>query len=121
MWYGVGYRFKIHVECADEGAKSSLLERHLGHVMEELVKLEACDEFMQDPTIGGDVLKGLVEVDLEIKAKSPALAIDQALTSIRTAVHAAGGYTGSWDADLGDRAGDVEYGLVDVEAEPIPC
>lgn len=122
MWYGIRWRFQVTpVGTEDAAERKCVLEQHLGRVMEELVELEGHNESMADPSIGADVPAGEVEVELEIRADSPANALDGALTIIRTAVHAAGGYTGSWDTKLHERSGAVEYGLLEVEAEPVPA
>lgn len=120
MWYGIRWRFQVTVTGVGDEARAEALELHLGHVMEEFARLDACNEDMSDPTIGADVSTGQVDVQLEIEAVSPSSAVDSALALLRTAVHAAGGFTGSWDANLHEREGAVEYGLLEVEAEPVP-
>lgn len=122
MWYGIRWRFRVTLASKPDTAdRKRLLERHLGRVMEELVDLEGHNDHMTDPAIGADVSAGEVELELEIKADSPANALDEALAILRTAVHAAGGFTGSWDTFLHERSGTVEYGLLEVEAEPVPA
>ena len=68
---------------------SVAIEHHLDNVMEELLQLDALD-----PTIGLDA--DTVEFSVMIEAINPVDAVNRASSTLRTAIHAAGGGTPDW-------------------------
>jgi hypothetical protein len=68
----------------------------LDRVMSELLALEACTSALTDSAIGLDLAEMSAEISVSVKAESPEAAIALAMSSIRTAIHAAGGSTAGW-------------------------
>jgi hypothetical protein len=73
------------------------LEKLLDVVMEELVKLD-----VTDPSIGGTLSDGDIELTLAIEAETLEKATASAFGTIRTAIHAAGGGTPGWPEFRGE-------------------
>ena len=67
------------------------IEASLDRVMEELLRLN-----VEDPAIGGSMETGEVEISLAIDAPSLEEAAPLAMSTIRTAVHAAEVATPNW-------------------------
>jgi len=68
----------------------------LDRVMIELLSLESCTETLTDSAIGLDLAEMSAEISVSVEAESPEAAIALAMSSIRTAIHAAGGSTAGW-------------------------
>ena len=68
----------------------------LDRVMSELLALEACTSALTDSAIGLDLAEMSAEISVSVEAESPESAIALAMSSIRTAIHAAGGSTDGW-------------------------
>ncbi len=120
MRYGIRWCFQVAM-MPPSGQVDGELESHLDRVMEELLKLETSNETVADPSVGANFDTGEVEIDLLVEAASVPDALMVGLIYIRTAVHAAGGHTGSWDIGRDQGGGMVEYGLVNVNAELLPA
>jgi hypothetical protein len=75
----------------------SELEKLLDVVMEELVKLD-----VTDPSIGGTLSDGNIELTLAVEAETLEKATASAFGTIRTAIHAAGGGTPGWPEFRGE-------------------
>jgi hypothetical protein len=73
------------------------LEKLLDVVMEELVKLD-----VTDPSIGGTLSDGDIELTLAVEAETLEKATASAFGTIRTAIHAAGGGTPGWPEFRGE-------------------
>jgi hypothetical protein len=82
----VAFATHLHVTGTPEEVEASL-----DRVMEELLRLGA-----EDPAIGGAMATGEVEISLTVDAPSPEDAVPLAMTTIRTAIHAAEGHTPNW-------------------------
>lgn len=67
------------------------LEAQLDGIMEEL-----CGLGITDPWIGATMSTGEVDVSLQVEAASMDEAFVQAMATIRSAIHAAGGGTPDW-------------------------
>lgn len=110
--HDVGIRFTVKnsdVERLPVKERNRLLEAHLDDVMVDLLDLpEAID-----PSIGVTFSTGAVEVLLTVKARSEKKAWEKADALIRTAVHAAGGFTGGWDIKWDEEPEARKSGLVD--------
>lgn len=68
------------------------LEAHLEGVMEQLIKLD-----VENPVVAAEAHDGSVEISVTITADSPEDAVAAGSASIRSAIHAAGGYTPDWE------------------------
>jgi hypothetical protein len=74
-----------------QGAGPDRLEAQLDQVMEELIRLGVAD-----PAIGGALATGEVEISITVDASTPEEAIPKAMSTLRTALHAAGIATPGW-------------------------
>ncbi|MEU7077301.1 MULTISPECIES: hypothetical protein [Streptomyces] len=105
---GTTWRFTVHVRGADQ-LSDQYLEEHLERLQEELLKLEDCNTDLHDSGVGGSLASGEVEIELFVD-----LPLDEAVRRarhvVRTAIHAAGGFTPSW--------GDETSPVTAVEYEP---
>jgi hypothetical protein len=86
-------RRRFHLEAGFTMTGGSVEERDemTDRVMEELLKLE-----VEDPSVGGSLTSGEVQISLTIEASSKKEAISKTNGLIRTAIHAAGGATPGW-------------------------
>ncbi|WP_018347990.1 hypothetical protein [Longispora albida] len=69
---------------------------HGAELMEELLKLEACDPEITDASVGTDAGEGTITVDLLVYAADEPDGLQKALDVIRAAAHAAGAATPYW-------------------------
>jgi hypothetical protein len=88
--------FNVAVQVQFIGDLSEL-EKLLDVVMEELVKLD-----VTDPSIGGTLSDGDIELTLAVEAETLEKATANAFGTIRTAIHAAGGGTPGWPEFRGE-------------------
>jgi hypothetical protein len=88
--------FNVAVQVRFIGDLSEL-EKLLDVVMEELVKLDVAD-----PSIGGTLSDGDIELTLAVEAETLEKATASAFGTIRTAIHAAGGGTPGWPEFRGE-------------------
>ena len=88
--------FNVAVQVRFIGDLSEL-EKLLDVVMEELVKLD-----VTDPSIGGTLSDGDIELTLAVEAETLEKATATAFGTIRTAIHAAGGGTPGWPEFRGE-------------------
>jgi hypothetical protein len=88
--------FNVAIQVRFTGDLSGL-EKLLDAVMDELVKLHATD-----PSIGGTLPDGDVELSLAVEAETLEEATGSAFGTIRTAIHAAGGGTPGWPEFRGE-------------------
>ena len=88
--------FNVAVQVRFIGDLSEL-ETLLDAVMEELVKLD-----VTDPSIGGTLSDGDVELSLAVEAETLENATANVFGTIRTAIHAAGGGTPGWPEFRGE-------------------
>jgi hypothetical protein len=88
--------FNVAVQVRFIGDLSEL-EKLLDVVMEELVKLD-----VTDPSIGGTLSDGDIELTLAVEAETLEKATANAFGTIRTAIHAAGGGTPGWPEFRGE-------------------
>jgi len=105
------WRFTVNVlggTSDDEGDAAEALEAHLDDLTEELLKLEKCNPEFHDPSIGGSLASGEVEIEFTIDATEEK-AVALAKPIIRAAIHAAGGFTPRWDDDDHQPVHKVEY------------
>ena len=73
------------------------LEKLLDAVMDELVKLD-----VTDPSIGGTLTDGDIELTLAVEADTLEKATASVFGTIRAAIHAAGGGTPGWPEFRGE-------------------
>jgi hypothetical protein len=110
----VSLRFHLAVTTtADENDLSD----HVGSVMDELVTLAACDDRLSDPGVSLDLSNGHVEVEIVVTGDTIGQAVDWGNDAIRTAIHAAGGFTPDWGS-TGVATGGVEYDIENLEMQP---
>ena len=88
--------FNVAVQVRFIGDLSEL-EKLLDVVMEELVKLD-----VTDPSIGGTLSDGDIELTLAVEAETLEKATASAFGTIRTPIHAAGGGTPGWPEFRGE-------------------
>jgi hypothetical protein len=74
-----------------QGSDPDRLEVQLDQVMEELIRLGVAD-----PAIGGTLATGEVEISITVAAPTPEEAVPKAMSTLRTALHAAGIATPGW-------------------------
>lgn len=100
MQTSITWRLTVSAEGApDTDDTRAYLEDHFDRVMEELVKLEACNENVHDPSLAVNLEtfpKARIEVELLVDGVGPA-ALETGGTVLRTAIHSAGGFTKDWD------------------------
>jgi hypothetical protein len=84
---------RFHLEAGFTMTGGSVEERDdmTDRVMEELLKLG-----VEDPSVGGSLTSGEIQISLMIEASSKREAVSEADALIRTAIHAAGGATPGW-------------------------
>ena len=71
------------------------LESSIDRIMEELVRLTEVNPSISDPNIGADLAAGEIEFSLTVNAAEEDVT-KEAVTAIRTAIHAAGQGTAGW-------------------------
>ncbi|MGH9065236.1 MAG: hypothetical protein ACRD0L_14945 [Acidimicrobiales bacterium] len=113
MRYEVRFRGRVQAITEDGAALEGPLDKvvlreHLDRVMEELLGLRAID-----PAVSADLGRRGVEIEVVVDALDgvDAVAIGNGL--IRTAVHAAGGFTKGWSSDWLEITGVSTDELVD--------
>lgn len=109
-------------ENPPQGAEAArrLIEHHLDQVMEELLKLEACNHSVHDPALSVDLSTlphAMVEVELLVDGVG-AEAHTTGQSVLRTAIHSAGGCTPSEDWDAPNKINAV-YEVLHVELAPV--
>lgn len=77
---------------------------HLDDVADAFADLDGVDG-----DVGVDVAAGHVELCMTVTADNPPDALLKAFTAARTAVHTAGGHTGTWDSWLEKMLNDAQY------------
>jgi hypothetical protein len=84
---------RFHLEAGFIMTGGSVEERDemTDRVMEELLNLG-----VQDPSVGGSLTSGEVQISLTLNASTKREAISKANALMRTAIHAAGGATPGW-------------------------
>lgn len=89
-----------------EGARlaSDKLHDEGVRLMDALLKLEACNEDIEDATTYTDALRGIVTAELLVTADNEMAAVEKSLTIIRTAIHDIGGATPSWNEPVDQRS-----------------
>jgi len=123
-------RLAVHVS-AEFAVETDLdLEGFHGHgesVMEELLKLEACNDDFTDSTVSTDATRQQITIELYFFTDSTVTAVQRAFHLMRTAVHASGGSTPNWpdlDTDTlaealsGADGAEVEYLEPSIQTEP---
>ena len=106
MQTGTTWRFTVHMRGADR-LSEAYLERHLEQLQTELLKLEKCNNDVHDSGVGASLASGEVEIELSVDLPLDE-AVKRARHILRTAMHAAGGFTPSW-GDSTAPADAVEY------------
>lgn len=105
---GVTWRFTVRVEGASGAEAETALEAHIDDLMYELLKLEQVNEDIHDPSVGASLAAGDVEIELTVDLPEDQ-AVQRTRSIIRTAIHAAGGFTPRWDNADARGATAVEY------------
>jgi hypothetical protein len=62
-----------------------------------------------DGDVGVDVAAGRVQLCMTLTADNPPEALHKAFIAARTAIHTAGGHTGTWDSWLEKMLDDAQY------------
>ncbi|MER7927050.1 hypothetical protein ABTY96_28490 [Streptomyces sp. NPDC096057] len=100
MQTSITWRLTVSAEGApDTDDTRAQLDDHFDQVMEGLVKLEACNDNVHDPSLAVNLEKFpkvQIEVELLVDGIGPA-ALETGETILRTAIHGAGGFTRDWD------------------------
>lgn len=97
------------VECLPARDRNRLLEAHLDDVMVQLMNLDDAI----DPSLSVTFSTGEVDFSLTVKARSEKKAAEKADALVRTAVHAAGGFTGNWNIEWSEAAATSKDDLID--------
>lgn len=124
MQTGTTWRFTVHVRGGDgRQSEAAILEQHLEQLQEELLKLEKCNHDVHDSGVGGSLASGEVEIELSVDLPLDE-AVKRARAVVRTAIHAAGGFTPSWGDETAP-ADAVEYQYETTELSAVrveqPC
>ena len=77
-------------------APAELLREHSRQVMDELLKLEACSP-LTDSAVSLNLDGPEITIEVAAEGEDYQSAINEALSGIRTAIHAAGGQTPGWE------------------------
>jgi len=90
---GAGRDYRVVLVGTVHGGERAELDNLLDRVMEELLRIDA-----RDPSLEIDFSTAVVRVAISVGAANPLDATIEASTSIRCAIHAAGGGTPDWPA-----------------------
>lgn len=91
----ISCEWEFHVAGVDsDGALESKGDR----VMSALIDLESVDPRLADSAVSLDAASRIMTIGLVVSGSDYEETVTHALTSIRTAIHAAGGATPDWDA-----------------------
>lgn len=105
---GITWRFTVTVRGASATETEEILDEHTDAVMDELLKLEQCNPQIHDPSVGAELATSTVDILLLVDAPvDDAVKISRDV--VRTAIHAAGGFTPKWDDGAVGPAHAVEY------------
>jgi hypothetical protein len=74
------------------------LDQHLDHVMEALMALEKADTRVTDSDFDAEISSGFVRINSSATAVTFDGATAIAMATIRSAIHAAGGFTPGWES-----------------------
>lgn len=88
-------KYGLRIDLAVTGPGS--LEESVERVVEEFAKLEGCTDGLLDFALGANLVAGDVEVEITVEADALEDAVSLGVSSLRTAIHAAGGGTPNWD------------------------
>ena len=116
MKFAVTFTGRLKITTDDEELDASLdvptaMADHLDGVMDELLTLAA-----EDPRIDLEVTTGSVDLSVVIDAPNPVIAVTYASGLLRSAIHAAGGYTPDWPTEQTDA---WEIRLIDVRSSEV--
>ncbi|ETZ46069.1 hypothetical protein CKJ76_13850 [Mycobacterium avium] len=89
---------------------------HLDDVAEALADLTGVDG-----DVGADVAAGRVDLCITVTADNPPDALLKAFTAARTAIHTAGGHTGTWDGWLENMLEEAQYRSSVTPAAAVDC
>lgn len=92
--------FKVHTDGGTD------LDLHTDSVMDELLALES--DFIRDADVSAALVEGLVSISIVAGAGDFDGAVRLADSTIRAAIHAAGGSTPDWKT-VETRAQELEY------------
>ena len=115
MQTGTTWRFTVHARGTDQPSER-YLEEHLERLQGELMKLEDCNDDVHDSGVGASLASGEVEIELSVDLPLDE-AVKRARHIVRTAIHAAGGFTPSW-GDSTAPASVMEYEPETTELAP---
>lgn len=105
---GITWRFTVTVVGASSEDIEEILDEHTEAIMDELLKLEECNPMIHDPSVGAELSSSTVDILLLVDAP-----VDDAVkisrNVVRTAIHAAGGFTPAWDEGAALPAHAVQY------------
>jgi hypothetical protein len=97
---GTLFQVEIDLEVAflSEGAPATLefKQQHIMQVVEEMAALEDSNAAYADSDLGADFTTGRVTARMAVYASSLTAAVSEADGWIRSAIHAAGGFTPAW-------------------------
>jgi hypothetical protein len=82
--------------CADNYAEDAELRGEVGRIMDQLLALENAGCGISDAAISLDLATSTVSVELVAQGKDFQEAVTRADSSVRAAIHAAGGHTPQW-------------------------
>lgn len=120
----VDVKWLFTITMADP-SDDAALDDHVDQMMRQLLTLEDCDPRIADSAVGCNTATGEVEIELTAAGSSPADAMQLAESSLRAAIHAAGGFTPGWDDDAGNPAAFAQYHderiVMETVNKPIPA
>ena len=85
------------------------LPTHAEGLMKELLTLEECNEQLTDSAVGLDMETVTIQVAVTAECDTFEQAVAEAMSAIRTAIHANGGTTADWPQDLPTKDDAIEY------------
>ena len=93
---GITWRFTVTAVGASSEDMENLLDAHTDALMDELLKLEECNPMIHDPSVGAELSTSTIDILMLVNAPvDDAVKISRDV--VRTAIHAAGGFTPGWD------------------------
>lgn len=106
MKYGVEIDLRYLTDSTDDPASE------VEAVVDHLIELEECTPGLLDSTVGLDMGAQTLDVQITIEADTGGAALDQAVSCLRSAIHAAGGSTPGWEGDV-EEMGRIAYVIED--------
>lgn len=108
----IGLRASFNLKPATGEVEEAHLQEHVWQVMDELLKLEEmADSCVHSAAVSLDLEAMTVDIELAGSGDTYAEAESHIDSAIRSAIHAAGGYTPGWPSCGNGDGGRHEFGL----------